>query len=53
MIMKTSDTHYMNEEPLNGILFEYGIKQPDITFIRHNENRTYKVNDIMGLTKFP
>jgi Ser/Thr protein kinase RdoA (MazF antagonist) len=35
----------MNEETLIGILFEYGIKQPDIKFIRHNENRTYKVND--------
>ncbi|NOU91949.1 phosphotransferase [Paenibacillus sp. LMG 31456] len=37
----------MNEETLIGVLSKYGIKQPDIEFIRHNENRTYKVNDLV------
>lgn len=35
----------MTEEYLFLILKSYGIEQPVITFIRHNENRTYKVDD--------
>jgi Ser/Thr protein kinase RdoA (MazF antagonist) len=27
------------------VLSEYGIDHPEITFLRHNENRTYKVTD--------
>lgn len=35
----------MTEEYLFLILKSYGMEQPVITFIRHNENRTYKVDD--------
>ncbi len=33
----------MQHEQLQDILIQYGIREPEITFIRHNENRTYKV----------
>lgn len=33
----------MQNEQLQEILIQYGIREPEITFIRHNENRTYKV----------
>lgn len=35
----------MTDEYLFAILYGYGIQQPVITFLRHNENRTYKVDD--------
>ncbi|MWV42808.1 phosphotransferase [Paenibacillus sp. HJL G12] len=38
----------MTNDDLNGILQGYGIHQPVITFLRHNENRTYKVDDANG-----
>ncbi|MBT2765997.1 aminoglycoside phosphotransferase family protein [Paenibacillus sp. ISL-20] len=40
----------MRNEQLQEILKEYGIQEPEITFIRHNENRTYKVGDHDGST---
>lgn len=40
----------MRNEQLQEILNEYGIREPEITFIRHNENRTYKVGDHDGST---
>ncbi|WP_246059329.1 phosphotransferase enzyme family protein [Paenibacillus lautus] len=40
----------MQNEQLQKILNEYGIRKPEITFIRHNENRTYKVEDHDGST---
>lgn len=38
----------MTNEQLNNIVMNYGIEQPVITFLRHNENRTYKVVDAKG-----
>lgn len=40
----------MRNEQLQEILKEYDIRQPEITFIRHNENRTYKVKSQDGST---
>ncbi|MGO4790567.1 phosphotransferase enzyme family protein [Paenibacillus sp. 2KB_20] len=40
----------MQNEQLQEILKEYGIHEPEITFIRHNENRTYKVKGHDGST---
>ncbi|MDQ8734996.1 aminoglycoside phosphotransferase family protein [Paenibacillus sp. LHD-38] len=36
----------MTDESICDVLSKYGIEQPDIKFIRHNENRTFKVNDL-------
>ncbi|MBP2000141.1 Ser/Thr protein kinase RdoA (MazF antagonist) [Paenibacillus shirakamiensis] len=37
------------EETLIQVLQEhYGLKQPVVTYLRHNENRTYKVHDEQG-----
>lgn len=35
----------MREDSINTLVSSYGIQQPVITFIRHNENRTYKIDD--------
>ncbi|MGZ9583322.1 phosphotransferase enzyme family protein [Paenibacillus marinisediminis] len=35
----------MRDDVLIEILSKYGVHEPKITFIRHNENRTYKVED--------
>lgn len=35
----------MTEEMLSEILSQYNVQSPTISFIRHNENRTYKVTD--------
>jgi Ser/Thr protein kinase RdoA (MazF antagonist) len=40
----------MQNEQLQEILNEYDIREPEISFIRHNENRTYKVKDHDGST---
>lgn len=38
----------MTEEMLVEILSQYNVHSPTISFIRHNENRTYKVTDADG-----
>ncbi|MFB4327737.1 phosphotransferase enzyme family protein [Paenibacillus sp. CR_12] len=40
----------MRTEQLQEILNEYDIREPEIAFIRHNENRTYKVKGHDGST---
>ena len=35
----------LSEKLLINVLQEYGIQQPEITFLRHNENKTFKVID--------
>ncbi|KOR89116.1 phosphotransferase enzyme family protein [Paenibacillus solani] len=40
----------MRNEQLQEILNEYDIREPEIIFIRHNENRTYKVKSHDGST---
>jgi hypothetical protein len=37
----------MIDDFLNEELSKYGINQADIKFLRHNENRTYRVNDLV------
>ncbi|MCZ8515418.1 phosphotransferase [Paenibacillus filicis] len=43
---------FLSDEKLVDIISEYGISQPDITLIRHNENRTYKVTDRVNLNSY-
>lgn len=31
----------LSEKLLINVLQEYGIQQPEITFLRHNENKTF------------
>lgn len=38
----------MTNEKLMELLVRYDMKQPEIIFLRHNENRTYRINDRMG-----
>lgn len=38
----------MRDDDLQEILKGYGIEESEITFIRHNENRTYKVDEVNG-----
>ncbi len=38
----------MTNDDLHAILSSYGIDQPVLTFLRHNENRTYRVDDAIG-----
>jgi len=33
------------DDKLPELLLQYGLLRPEVTLIRHNENRTYKVND--------
>lgn len=40
----------MENEQLQDILNQYGIREPEVTFIRNNENRTYKVEGHDGST---
>jgi len=35
----------LSEQALKSILNDYGIEHPVLLFLRHNENRTYKVTD--------
>ncbi|MFK7691369.1 phosphotransferase enzyme family protein [Paenibacillus sp. HJGM_3] len=35
----------MTDEAVHGVLSQYGMHQSRIEFLRHNENRTYKVTD--------
>ncbi|OMD18357.1 phosphotransferase enzyme family protein [Paenibacillus odorifer] len=38
----------MTNEKILDLLGRYDIQQPEIIFLRHNENRTYRVNDRTG-----
>lgn len=38
----------MKDEDIYGILNRYDLHQPVLTFLRHNENRTYRVDDAEG-----
>ncbi|ANA82481.1 aminoglycoside phosphotransferase family protein [Paenibacillus glucanolyticus] len=38
----------MRDEELQDVLRGYGIEESETTFIRHNENRTYKVDEVNG-----
>ncbi|MBD8499700.1 phosphotransferase enzyme family protein [Paenibacillus arenosi] len=38
----------MTNDTLHTILNRFDIHQPTITFLRHNENRTYRVDDVHG-----
>ena len=38
----------MTQEKLLNLLNRYDIQQQEVIFLRHNENRTYRVNDITG-----
>ncbi|SDN67494.1 Ser/Thr protein kinase RdoA involved in Cpx stress response, MazF antagonist [Paenibacillus sp. yr247] len=38
---------YMIDEAIIDVLSKYGIFHPDIEFLRHSENRTYKVSDLV------
>lgn len=40
----------MTDEQLHHILYSFRFQKPEITFLRHNENRTYKVSDADGST---
>ncbi|TDQ42906.1 phosphotransferase enzyme family protein [Aureibacillus halotolerans] len=38
----------MNNEDVLTLLRRYPVKNPKVTFLRHNENRTYRVDDEVG-----
>ncbi|SMF67891.1 hypothetical protein SAMN05661091_0386 [Paenibacillus uliginis N3/975] len=38
----------MTNDVLIDILNKYGIHEPVIKFLRHNENRTYKIDDAVS-----
>ncbi|WP_269433107.1 phosphotransferase enzyme family protein [Paenibacillus sp. E194] len=38
----------MTDEQLHHILYSFRFQKSEITFLRHNENRTYKVSDADG-----
>jgi len=38
----------MNDQHLAELLNRYGLDRPETAFLRHNENRTYRVTDASG-----